>query len=58
MRHDGCGGRGVQDDGGGHPGGLDRRHGLIGKVHVLASDPGDRLAAALARLGRAFIARP
>jgi len=30
---------------------------LAGKVHVLASDPKDRLAAALARLGRAFIAR-
>jgi hypothetical protein len=55
MRHDGCGGRGVQDDGGGHPGGLDRRHGLIGKV--LATDPKDRLARALASLGRAFMAR-
>ena len=31
--------------------------GLAGKVHVLASDPKDRLAAALARLGRAFMAR-
>ena len=30
---------------------------LAGKVHVLASDPKDRLAAALARLGRAFMAR-
>ena len=29
---------------------------LAGKVHVLASDPKDRLAAALARLGRAFMA--
>jgi hypothetical protein len=27
---------------------------LAGKVHVLASDPKDGLAAALARLGRAF----
>ena len=30
---------------------------LAGKVHVLASDPKDGLAAALARLGRAFMAR-
>jgi hypothetical protein len=30
---------------------------LAGKVHVLASDPKDRLAAALASLGRAFMAR-
>jgi len=30
---------------------------LVGKVHVLASDPKDGLAAALARLGRAFMAR-
>ena len=30
---------------------------LAGKVHVLASDPKDGLAAALARLGRAFLAR-
>ena len=30
---------------------------LAGKVHVLASDPRDRLAAALASLGRAFMAR-
>jgi hypothetical protein len=30
---------------------------LAGKVHVLASDPKDRLAAALASLGRAFLAR-
>jgi hypothetical protein len=30
---------------------------LAGRVQVLASDPGDRLAAALARLGRAFMAR-
>jgi hypothetical protein len=30
---------------------------LAGKVQVLASDPKDRLAAALARLGRAFMAR-
>ena len=30
---------------------------LAGKVHVLASDPKDRPAAALARLGRAFMAR-
>jgi hypothetical protein len=30
---------------------------LAGKVAVLASDPEDRLAAALARLGRAFMAR-
>jgi hypothetical protein len=30
---------------------------LAGKVAALASDPGDRLAAALARLGRAFMAR-
>ena len=30
---------------------------LTGKVAVLASDPKDRLAAALARLGRAFMAR-
>ena len=29
---------------------------LAGKVHVLASDPKDRLAAALASLGRAFMA--
>ena len=31
--------------------------GLAGKVHVLASDPKDGLAAALARLGRAFMTR-
>ena len=31
--------------------------GLAGKVHALASDPKDGLAAALARLGRAFMAR-
>jgi hypothetical protein len=30
---------------------------LAGKVHMLASDPKDGLAAALARLGRAFMAR-
>jgi hypothetical protein len=30
---------------------------LAGKVHVLASDPKDRLAAALASLGRTFMAR-
>jgi hypothetical protein len=30
---------------------------LAGKVQVLASDPKDGLAAALARLGRAFMAR-
>ena len=30
---------------------------LAGKVQVLGSDPKDRLAAALARLGRAFMAR-
>jgi hypothetical protein len=30
---------------------------LAGKVQALASDPKDRLAAALARLGRAFMAR-
>jgi hypothetical protein len=30
---------------------------LAGKVAVLASDPKDGLAAALARLGRAFMAR-
>ena len=30
--------------------------GLAGKVHALASDPKDGLAAALARLGRAFMA--
>ena len=30
---------------------------LAGKVQVLASDPNDGLAAALARLGRAFLAR-
>ena len=30
---------------------------LAGKVHALASDPKDGLAAALARLGRAFMAR-
>jgi hypothetical protein len=30
---------------------------LVGKVQVLASDPKDGLAAALARLGRAFMAR-
>jgi hypothetical protein len=30
---------------------------LKGTVHVLASDPKDGLAAALARLGRAFMAR-
>ena len=30
---------------------------LAGKVHVLAADPKDRLAAALARLGRAFMGR-
>ena len=30
---------------------------LAGKVHVLASYPKDRLAAALARLGRAFMVR-
>jgi hypothetical protein len=30
---------------------------LAGQVHVLASDPKDGLAAALARLGRAFMAR-
>jgi hypothetical protein len=30
---------------------------LAGKVHVLASDPKDGLAAALARLGRAFMVR-
>ena len=30
---------------------------LAGKAHVLASDPKDGLAAALARLGRAFMAR-
>ena len=30
---------------------------LAGAVHVLASDPEDELAAALARLGRAFMAR-
>ena len=31
---------------------------MAGKAHVLASDPKDRLAAAaLARLGRAFMAR-
>ena len=30
---------------------------LAGKVQVLASDPKDSLAAALARLGRAFMAR-
>jgi hypothetical protein len=30
---------------------------LKGKVAALASDPKDRLAAALARLGRAFLAR-
>jgi hypothetical protein len=30
---------------------------LAGKVHVLASDPKDGLAAALARLGRAFMGR-
>jgi hypothetical protein len=32
-------------------------HLLAGKVHVLTSDPKDGLAAALARLGRAFMAR-
>jgi len=31
--------------------------GLVSKVHVLASDPKDGLAAALARLGRAFMTR-
>jgi hypothetical protein len=30
---------------------------LAGKVHVMASDPKDGLAAALVRLGRAFMAR-
>ena len=30
---------------------------LAGKVQALASDPKDGLAAALARLGRAFMAR-
>ena len=30
---------------------------LAGKVQALAADPKDGLAAALARLGRAFIAR-
>ncbi len=30
---------------------------LAGKVHALASDPKDGLAAALARLGQAFLAR-
>jgi hypothetical protein len=30
---------------------------LAGMVHVLASDPKDGLAAALARLGRTFMAR-
>ena len=30
---------------------------LAAKVHVLASDPKDGLAAALARLGRAFMTR-
>ena len=30
---------------------------LAGKVHALATDPKDGLAAALARLGRAFMAR-
>ena len=30
---------------------------LAGKVQVLASDPKDGLAAALARLGQAFLAR-
>jgi hypothetical protein len=30
---------------------------LVGKVQALASDPKDGLAAALARLGRAFMAR-
>ena len=30
---------------------------LAGKVHALASDPKDGLAASLARLGRAFMAR-
>jgi hypothetical protein len=30
---------------------------LAGKVHALASDPKDGLAAALARLGQAFMAR-
>ena len=30
---------------------------LMGKVHVLASDPKDRLAGALARLGQAFMTR-
>ena len=30
---------------------------LMDKVHVLASDPKDRLAGALARLGQAFLIR-
>jgi hypothetical protein len=30
---------------------------LAGKVHILASDPKDGLAAALAKLGRAFMVR-
>ena len=30
---------------------------LAGAVHALASDPKDGLAAALARLGQAFLAR-
>jgi hypothetical protein len=39
----------------GRPGALEGD--LAGKVHMLAADPKDRLAVALARLGRAFMAR-
>jgi hypothetical protein len=39
----------------GRPGGLEGD--LASKVQALASDPKDGLAAALARLGRAFMAR-